>query len=312
MRWPMDRPGGSVAMPSSHQCSIDEPAVYGELCEVVSRNELILFAGAGLSAQASTPDGRHPPNWATLVQDMIEWARAGDLIESSTAQELHELVEAGLLLDAAQELQELLTPSSRQQCLLATLLCTEAKIGEAHLLLSGIPFRAILTTNFDEFIEGAYFIRHGFMLPRFYERTHNGALTVWRNKTPFIFKLHGDINDPDSIVMGRHSYDRLLYENTSYVRCLETIIGASSLLFVGFGGADPNLEAILSRVSLFDGRSKRHWMVTMGDNMPTLKAKRLWLDKGIKVIQYRGNHGELVRFLKTLSDRCSPPSALDG
>jgi hypothetical protein len=297
-------------MPSGYECDIDNPEVYGELCEIITRNDLILFAGAGLSAQASTPDGRHPPNWTKLVEDMTEWGSARDVIEPVTAGEIRELVEAGLLLDAAQELQELLTAPNRQQCLLDTLLCIEARISQAHRLIAEIPFRAILTTNYDEFIEGVHFNKHGFMLPRFYERTYDGVLSAWRSHQPFILKLHGDVNDPESIVMGRHSYDRLLYENTNYIRCLETIIGASSLLFVGFGGTDPNLEAILSRVSLFDGKSKRHWMVTLGDNMPVLKAKRLWMDKGIKVIRYYGNHGELVRFLETLSARCLPPSTL--
>ena len=132
-----------MTMPSGFQCSIDEPTVYEELCEVISRNELILFAGAGLSAQASTPDGRHPPNWVQLIQNMIEWAGARNLVEPLVAEELRDLVTAGFLLDAAQELHELLTASSRQQCLIDTPLCTEARIGEAHRLLSEIPFRAI-------------------------------------------------------------------------------------------------------------------------------------------------------------------------
>jgi SIR2-like domain len=292
-------------MPAGYDTNIDEPAVYDELCEVVSRGDLILFAGAGLSAQATTPDGRHPPNWKKLIQDMIEWASARALIQASTVQELRDLVDIGLLLDAAQELEELLTPSDRQQCLRETLLCDQATIGEAHQLISEIPFRAILTTNYDEFIEGAYFNKHGFMLPRFYERTHTGVLDVWRSRKPFILKVHGDVNDPHSVVMGRHSYDRLLYDYGTYIRCLESIITGSSLLFVGFGGADPNLEGILSRVSLFDGRSsKRHWMVTLGDDIPALKTKRLWLDKGIKTVRYQTNHTELARFLKNLSEHC--------
>lgn len=292
-------------MPEAYECDIDRLGVYKDLCEVIQRDDLILFAGSGLSAQAQTGDGKHPPDWSRLIKEMATWGDSHGLIESSAAAELQAFVDGGYLLDAAQELQDIFTRPVLQQCLRETLLCSTARIGEAHELVAEIPFRAIITTNYDELIEGAWFKKHGFMLPRYYERTYEGILEEWRSKHPFILKLHGDILDPDSIVMGRHSYDRLLYQDTSYVRSIETIIGASSLLFVGFGGTDPNLEAILSRVSLFDGRSKRHWMLAQEDGVPRLRAKRLWLDKGITVIKYRGSHAEVVRFLQNLTNYCS-------
>jgi hypothetical protein len=36
--------------------------------------------------------------------------------------------------------------------------------------------------------------------------------------------------------------------------------------------------------------------------MPTLKAKRLWTDKGINVIVYNGSHSNLNRFLRNLTE----------
>ena len=118
-----------------------------------------------------------------------------------------------------------------------------------------------MTTNYDEFIEGEYRAQRGVMLLKFYERSIDAVMNAYREKKPFIFKLHGDINDIDSIILGNRSYEKLLNGDTAYRSCVESIFNMSSILFVGFGGGDPDLDRIISRVAPLDGRSKRHWML---------------------------------------------------
>jgi hypothetical protein len=291
-------------MPDVLQFDVDDVRVGSELRSIIERNDLILFVGAGLSAQAATDDGQHPPLWQELMKKMIEWCEGERIIDAGYAQQIRELVDADLLLDAGQELEDAIKPSSPsalQRCLNEVLLCNRAETSMAHRLVTRIPFRGFLTTNYDDFIESAYVRTQRRTLPKFYEDTYEGVLEAWRSRQPFILKIHGDVTHPSSIVLGRRSYERMLYENEQYSRCLEQLIGGSSILFVGFGGSDPNLEHILSRASIFDGRSKRHWMVAPSRNMPALKAKRLWSDKGINVIVYHGSHSNLNRFLRNLA-----------
>jgi hypothetical protein len=290
-------------MTDVYQFNIDDARAVSELYSIIERNDLILFAGAGLSAQAATEDGQHPPLWRELMKKMTDWCESERLIDSHHAVGIRELVEVDLL-DAGQELEDAInsaSPSALQRCLNEVLLCNLAETSIAHRLITKIPFRGFLTTNYDDFIESAYVRTQRRTLPKFYEDTYEGVLEAWRSRQPFILKIHGDVTHPQSIVLGRRSYERMLYENEQYGRCLEQLIGGSSVLFVGFGGSDPNLEHILSRVSIFDGRSKRHWMVAPSRNMPTLKAKRLWSDKGINVIVYHGSHSNLNRFLRNLA-----------
>ena len=290
-------------MPDVFQCDVDDVRALSELASIIERNDLILFAGAGLSAQAATKDGQHPPLWRELMHRMIDWCERERLIDARYVKELRELVEVDLL-DAGQELEDAINSASRsalQRCLNDVLLCNLAETSIAHRLLTRISFRGFLTTNYDDFIESAYIRTQRRSLPRFYEDTYEGVLEAWRSRQPFILKIHGDVSHPQSIVLGRRSYERMLYENKQYSRCLEQLIGGSSILFVGFGGSDPNLEHILSRAAIFDGRSKRHWMVAPSRNMPALKAKRLWTDKGINVIVYQGSHSGLNRFLRNLA-----------
>jgi hypothetical protein len=281
----------------------NDPWVYNELQSIIERDDLILFAGAGLSAQARTADGQHPPLWRELMEKMVAWCQRENLISDEHGHQILELVNEGWLLDAGQEIEEAFkdtSPAALKRCLTEVLLYDSAETTRAHWLATKVRFRAFLTTNYDDFIEDAYVRTQRRALMKFYEDTHEGVLDAWRNRQTFILKIHGDVSHPQSIVLGSRSYERVLYENEKYSRSLETLIGGSSLLFIGFGGTDPNLEHILSRASMFDGRSKRHWMLAASTDMPALKAKRLWSDKGINVIFYRGGHDSVGRFLDKL------------
>lgn len=281
-----------------------QAAIKGDRC--------ILMAGSGLSAQASTKEGKNPPIWNKLLKDMIDWCYKQDKINEEDVPELYELVSEGFLIEAGQEIEGILSEKSLlQQCLRETLFCNDACISNAHNYIAKIPFRAYFTTNYDTLIESAISSNKGHSYQKYYEKTIDGVLESYRGNEKFILKLHGDVEDPNSIILGDRSYERLLYHNINYRYCLQTLFSMSSILFIGFGGSDPNLNGFLSNVAALDGRRSRHWMV-VPEGMPKLKAKRLLFDKGIKVIQYKldEKHSELMKFLELLMKQ--PDINLDG
>lgn len=300
-------------MTDYHMHGINDGRIYEELQRYLSSGDLILFAGSGLSSQACTKDGDHPPNWANLLKKMANWCLGNELIDDIYYTDIMELIDKDFLIDAGQELEEIIEElSQRQRCLAEAILCNKAEISEAHSLIAGINFRAYLTTNYDEFIEGAFWHKHGKRLQKFYRPTISGVLDSYRKKEHFIFKLHGDISDPSSIVLGNRSYEPLLQSDSDYKKCLETIFSMSSILFIGFGCTDPDIEHIISRVAALDGRTKRHWMLATENSVPRLKAKRFWTDFGINIIRYKSDetHTEFVRFLRNLAAPHSSTSTI--
>jgi hypothetical protein len=283
--------------------SSDDETVSDDLRQRLKMGDLILFAGSGLSRQAVTDEGERPPLWKDLLTKMADWCLKQRYLDESSRKDVVNLLEGGYFVDAGEELRECLIDSIKlRQCLGECILCNEAKLSEAHQLIGRLAFRGFLTTNYDDFIEGAALVQKGLQLEKFYEHTIEGVLEPYRQRKPFILKLHGDLNEPKSIVLGSRAYERVLYTNNTYGRCLDAIFATTSVLFVGFGASDPNLEAITSRVAAFDGHTPRHWMLLPAESIPPLKAKRLCKDKGIRVIQYHRdeNHSGLVTFLKSL------------
>lgn len=275
--------------------------VYARLSDALVRQDLILFAGAGLSAQATTPHGDTPPLWRECLEQMTLWCLREGLLSDDLASQIQESLDRGLLLEAAQELEDVAQPATAlQRCLTDVLHYSTAETSRAHKAATRIRFRGFITTNYDDLIENAYVVTQRRALPRFYEDTAATMLDSWRRRQQFILKMHGDLVKPASIILGSRSYDRIMYSNEAFSRAIETIIGASSLLFVGFGGTDPNLERLLARTAIFDGRSKRHWLLTSASSMPSLRAKRLWEDKGLNIVTYPGPHSQVITFLNRL------------
>jgi hypothetical protein len=291
--------------------SMSDPDVIRDIRHsIYTLRRCVLVAGAGLSAQACTPSGSRPPLWAGLLNGMVDWCVRYGFAEPALAEQIDALIQAGYLTEAGQEIEEIFREKSlEQQCLREVLMCNEAMLSDAHTCIATIPFRAYLTTNYDMLIESAYSQVTKRSMARFYERSIDSVLEEYREGRTFILKLHGDIDDAESIILGDRGYERLLHSGTRYRDCLHALISMSSVLFVGFGGTDPDLDGLLSKVAAFDGRRRRHWMVVPEGKFPTLKAKRLLHDKGVRVIEYPidAKHSRLTEFLGILA---TPPGGL--
>ena len=291
----------------------DDERMLAGLKRDLESEALILFAGSGLSAQARTDAGEHPPLWRDMLSRMIAWCLNRNLLDTTYAGELQEAVLAGLLLEVGEELQDIFrdSPAELQLCLTDVLLCRKARTSEAHKIAARLPFRAYLTTNYDCFLEGAYQEERRVSIDTFYPATSAGAAAALREKRPFVFKLHGDVNSPNPIVLGYRSYAELQYNSPAYAQSVQSIISNSSVLFVGFSSSDPHIESIIARVAAFDGRTRRHWMVLPEVPLLKFKAKRFSGQFGIRVVCYEPDdtHSGLERFLRSIEKlRPSVPS----
>lgn len=103
--------------------------------------------------------------------------------------------------------------------------------------LKAISAHAIVTTNYDELIEPLF--------PE-YERLIGQQIL----RKPYlaigeIFKIHGCISDPMSIVINEADYQRFQEDHKYLSAKLLTYFVEHPLLFVGYRAEDPNIKAIL-------------------------------------------------------------------
>src|SRR5450755_2509333 len=75
----------------------------------VKRGSCVLLAGAGLSSQVARRDGRSLPGWGALLGELAGMAREDGY---PITDDLVQTINKGQLLEAGQELQQLVSDSS--------------------------------------------------------------------------------------------------------------------------------------------------------------------------------------------------------
>ncbi len=115
---------------------------------------------------------------------------------------------------------------------------------DAHSAIVKLDFPVIYTTNYDSWIERA-FAAHG---KPFRKVIRVGDLAATQQGETEIIKFHGDLEDPESIILTESSFlRRMSLEEPLDIRLRSDSL-ARPLLFVGYSLSDPNIRFLLFRL----------------------------------------------------------------
>lgn len=130
----------------------------------------------------------------------------------------------------------------------------------AHLAMVTGPWPAMVTTNWDDFLEQAW--ASGSAVdepPAQAHRAWGKRLRVFYRKDiesfhahlkagvrPLLFKMHGDFSTPDEFVLGQTDYRRLLVRDISLRSLMLLLTAEYSLLFYGCSMTDPDVLEFLA------------------------------------------------------------------
>lgn len=223
------------------------------LVDQIVAGRCVAFVGAGFAAPAV-------PAWKMLLRGLAAQAA----LDADTAAWLSALVENGGSRDLEAAAQILQTAMGADfDAALADILAEQGKpeaIADRMRLLAGIPFDAILTTNFDPFLVGqvpgpdAYqqILRdppHRWWEPRYWTPDAPGAPVV---------KLHGEVGPlGSSVVFTQRGYRERLYSSPAYMTFLRSLFATSTVLFLGVSFTDAYLNELRSEVlAMIDQRDE--------------------------------------------------------
>lgn len=286
-----------------------EGLIPGELLDAIRANRCILFVGAGLSAQVKRADGNPLPNWNQFLKELLDWSIARQVRFWGDPEDIRSMVESGDLLSAAQELQERLTVSDIAEFMNTVFRAPGVRPVAVHQILPKIPFRAILTTNYDTLIEGAYAAAASGRIPPVLTQLDLLARpSLLRRADFFIFKVHGHLDRPDSVVLGSRDYQQILFQTPGYRQFIETLFATHTVFFLGFGGQDPDLDNVLDRLAALYSRTlDRHFILLPQGRFNSTQKRRLALDRRLEVIEYLAGrtHSQVLAFLHELHRQIS-------
>jgi SIR2-like domain len=233
--------------------------IPAELIARVKSRQAVPFVGAGFSAAAGIV------GWDELVTRLR--SRVSDWIgREVTADELDTLETPLLYSHMARSRQPLYD-------------VLEQAVGEGfrptelHRLLAQMPVSSILTTNWDRLIEEGL---ENEGRPRNVIHSSKGVAGWNEARAVQIIKMHGSIDEFDSIVFGEDDYQRLYTSDSLMLVLARTLLATRSVFAVGFSMRDSYVKMLFAQVArLAEGSSNPHYVVVPETDESELRVQYL-------------------------------------
>jgi hypothetical protein len=309
-----------------------------EVAREIMEGRCVAFVGAGFSAAAGLP------GWQKLLRVASEKLSQTDSVFGVIRRTLDKNKPSSRELEAAaQLLEDALGGKTFREAIAVALQVNKGlrpDFLQRRSTLLEIPFRAILTTNFDLLLQGATptpdayrrLLREGWggpWDPRYWPEVSrpNGAKASAAMRPPGspIVQLHGRI-DSEKLVFSGRDYRRHLFSDSSYLTFLKALFATRTVLFMGFSFRDAYLNLLRSELlQLLDTDSR-----DQTEDAPALsyailpdvsEAEALYLKRheGLRVLSYKvglnggeEDHSGFDDILGDLAKRTNPIHKLAG
>lgn len=273
-----------------------------ELIDAAKRDNLILFTGAGLSFNFKNIDGEKLEGWVNLVKrillflkekeydittllnriDQIEYAIANNEKPGEEPIDILKCIEQNRNYPTEELLQFVAN--------LYFLASSEINDYAFHSNLFNLS-KIIITTNYDNAFELSY--------------PNLKTILIGKNSTlddindTFLFKLHGCINKPNSLVLFPSSYDHLYNRHILFnkrqedaeriILSLSKLIISKNILFLGYGMGDYQVNNIFSNIKEILGNDHHKHFIILKEPISEeyeIKLKELNFLTPIKIKDY--------------------------
>lgn len=222
--------------------------IPNNLISKAKEDKLVIFVGAGLSMNCGLP------NWNQLTIEILKGLKEYDdkcdayinaiNIEIMSPVDVLKKID-GLKAHAIEILEKVIRSHD------------DKSPSSTHQILGSISTK-IITTNYDNLLEKQY--------QNFEKVSYNNEYKVSKisGYDKYIFKIHGDINEPHKCIYFPSQYDELynVKEKASIFE-LKKIITDKSILFLGFSLSDPYIKYVMDFINkLYNGHTQEHFIIS--------------------------------------------------
>lgn len=208
------------------------------LLELIRKEDVLLFAGAGMSIYSGYPSGL---------------ALAKILFNNLSKDEQRDIEYSDNLPRLADDIFNL---KNSKQYLFQTLkmeFSKEPSSTATHDLLAKIPhFKTIITTNYDTLFEttnkNLEIIRRSKDIP------------ISDQKKQWLYKIHGDFTDTDRIILTASDYNNYFstsQEETIFWNSVKNKLATHHVVFVGYSMDDINTQVLIDKISNELGENRK-------------------------------------------------------
>ncbi|WP_312463349.1 SIR2 family protein [Comamonas sp.] len=267
-----------------------------DLLDDFAKNRVAIFLGAGVSAGVSTRTGKPISTWSDFLESTATLSKNQEIIS-----DVSDLVSKGDYLFACEILKDHFQDSWEQ--ILKEEFEKIGKPSKLQLAIFALQQRLLITTNFDLFLENHW--------EKFYPnathhlRVKNGlgsdCFTIFRDENPYLVKLHGSINNAESMIFSLSDYATKAHSNWQYSTFIETLLCTHTVVFIGFSMKDAAITNLLEIYAQKFPKNRPHYAF-MPDFKSERKVRIMKSYRKLFVIPYSSNnqHRQLLNLLEKL------------
>jgi hypothetical protein len=238
-----------------------------DLIDDLARQRVILFLGSGVSSSAVTRAGSRIKGWSGFLKEMCTKVDPALAIQATRLIDEKDYLLACEILQAAlaDEWQRLITNEFGQM----------ADPSDLHKAIISLDQRIIITTNFDKLIESIWntSVGNSTHLPTIISQIDPGIFSILKdNVNSYLVKLHGTVDNADSLIFSRSEYIRLAFGSSNYTNFLESMLLNYTFLFIGFSMEDPAITNLMEMYALRYPKARPHYMFITDDKPENLVA----------------------------------------
>jgi len=197
-----------------------------ELLDDITSGECLPVVGAGFSRNAILPPECQMPLWNDLG------ARFAKLLGAAFSGKPTDSLSCYCDQRGKLELARIL-----RKCLYIN----TAKPGSLHTRFAQLPFKHVLTTNFDFLLEQAYGIAGKPYIPVVDQELLGFGQSDGETR---LVKMHGDLHHPSLMVVTEEDYDKFRDNREAMFFEVAHLLSCHSVLFVGYSIDDPDFRQV--------------------------------------------------------------------
>lgn len=206
-----------------------------DLLKAVEDRKCVLFIGSGVSAAVGIPSVSHLAE--TLLADIAKYDSFGPYVDA--------VRQSGARLSDVATLYKRAFPNDNAHARVADLIeeATATAKHDLHDQLRLLPtVQHIFTTNWDALIERSFPAADRRVIRR------AGELGDIDHRKTNIYKIHGDVFDPSSMVLDTPDYDDVDVSSNEFIDHLRALARSHVVLFLGYGLSDDYVRRALKDI----------------------------------------------------------------
>lgn len=214
--------GRDVKESQSQETLVPYLSAIHELAEHIQKKELVLFVGSGLSTELGYPTGRE---LAKKIADHFKIEYVGEDLPTIIERILSKRQRGDVIKFIRSELEK-----------------SRVRESKSYKMIVDFNLDEVFTTNWDNSIETEMKTR----FPNVEKIVIDGHLLFAGMKTPLIYKIHGDFDHPDMLVITNGDSVTIEKTRPAIINAFKDKLFRKHFLFVGYGMDDLDFQTIFN------------------------------------------------------------------